>query len=93
MTYTVTCEKCDKKFTKPTQNKAEQARRMHMIMVHTKGRWKNRRPAGPGHRLKDPVLPKTKRSWTRRPKAASATVCFCPRCGLNLVNVAIGMLA
>lgn len=95
--FTTTCTQCPKTFTKTTQQKADHAMAIHHGQLHKPGGRKGGKKAKSAEEadLYEAVADLgVKRSYVKRAKAAKATtvsVNFCPNCGCNLHNVAVGL--
>lgn len=88
---TLSCQQCDRKFTKPSKKKAEASLRMHTGRKHGNIRTVSRTKFS----LLDATDAKPKRKYTRRkPKAEhdhGSHARFCPSCGFNLGLLAVAM--
>ena len=69
------CPECKKVFTKKTQKSADCALRMHVARVHSRTMIPRQRTG--------------RRTYSRRKQVIE--LCFCPRCGTNLQDVATAM--
>jgi len=93
---TVKCTQCPKEFSHPTEEKAQQAMRMHVGRMH-KGNIKTGHEhsgvlrQGRNGKLTALGNGKVTRTYRRKPVVQQVAVNFCPCCGTDLHAVATGM--
>lgn len=89
MKHSKTCEQCGKTFTKATLGAAATALSLHITRKHGRPGYDPKNPYKDKPELDASVKP---RSWSRRKKKPSdPAVRYCPRCGCDMMAVAIAM--